>query len=1065
MKINRRRFLSTAAVSVGAPLASASALAQGFSVVGLAVEGRDAPLGIETVAPRLSWQLAAHRRGVRQSAYRIRVASNPDALSRADLWDSGRIASDDCLAVMYAGATLQPRQRCFWQVQVWDEKGAAVTSAMSSWEMGLKPSDWTATWLAAETEEMRGDRETGFVWMRGAEATADRTSKFRLSLDMPADGQGTLYLLANGPSTVWLDGKPVVLPAFRKAQVPWLDPAHAIPIALPRGRHVLAAAVGFTPLGSLFGRPGTEIAAFLRAALSDSGTLRFGTAGWKTATTNDSGWNNPGYDDGAWAPTIPVTDPRPHPWPPGPAILMRHSFFVTKSVMSARLYVTALGGYALHMNGEAVGDSVLEPNVSDFRKHLFYRVHDVTAMVASGENVLGVMVGDGAYASYATGAGRYAWGPPPRRLLVQLELTYADGTCAVVGTGTGWRAAIAPVVVSEIYDGETYDARLEKPGWASPGFDETGWWEAWTAPVPSPALIAQIAPPIRRQQTLAARSVKKAGDAYVFDFGQNFAGWARLKVKGPAATPITMHFAEVLKADGEVDQANLRMARATDTYILRGDADGEVFEPHFTYHGFRYVQVAGFPGEPAVAALEGIVVHSNLRSTGKLDIDSPIAEQLWHNTVWSQCSNFMGIPTDCPQRDERLGWMGDANVFWDAAAFDMDVDAFTRQFMVSVRDAQGPDGAYSDFSPATFRLPALEHGPAPGWADAGVCLPWTVWQRTGDTRIIDENWEAMGRYLAFIAAHNPDFLWRHNRGSDYGDWLALDAKQPGDPTTPKDLIGTAEWAHSAGCMAQMAAATGRTDEAAKYGALRTHIAAAFAAAFVEADGTIGNGSQTSFILALRYGLVPAKLRAAAATKLVTDIKECGMLLSTGFLGTPNSLDVLADAGHGDVVYSLLLRTAYPSWGYMVAKGATTIWERWNGDVGDVAMNSYNHYALGAVCGFIFRRLAGIAPDAPGFRKIAIRPLLDARVKRVGAVYDSVVGRIATNWKQTGSGVVGELIVPANATARVVLPTRKGQTVREGRHDITGVRGITLLQRTSRETTVEIGSGAYDFTVR
>jgi alpha-L-rhamnosidase len=528
---------------------------------------------------------------------------------------------------------------------------------------------------------------------------------------------------------------------------------------------------------------------------------------------------------------------------------------------------------------------------------------------------------------------------------------------------------------------------------------------------------------------------------------------------------VSLRFAEILLGDGAVDQSNLRSARAADFYTLRGDAAGETWEPRFTYHGFRYVQVSGYPGEARADDLIGIVVHSDLAETGALALDNPLLQQLWRNTLWSQRSNFVGIPTDCPQRDERLGWMGDANVFWDAAAFGMDVAAFTRRYLGDVRDAQNPEGAYPDFAPVAFPLGGK--GASPGWADAGVTLPWTVWQRYGDTGVIDENWVAMTRYLAYIERHNPDHVWRNLRGNDFADWLALDAKQPGDPTTPKDLVGTATWAHSVDCMTQMAEATGRGDEAAACRALKARIAAAFEAAFVAADGTVGNGSQTGYILALRYGLVPEPLRAAAADKLVADIRRRGTLLSTGFLGTPNSLDVLADAGQASLVYDLLLRTEYPSWGYMIAKGATTIWERWNGDTGDIAMNSYNHYALGAICGFLFRRVAGIAPAAAGFRRIVFQPVLDARLPRGGGDYDSALGRISSRWeRQDGGGFRLALSVPANATATVHLPAAGGRSLREGRQALTAkTAGVLALQRTADEAIVEVGSGDYVFTVR
>ena len=548
------------------------------------------------------------------------------------------------------------------------------------------------------------------------------------------------------------------------------------------------------------------------------------------------------------------------------------------------------------------------------------------------------------------------------------------------------------------------------------------------------------------------------------DFGQNFAGWCRLHVKGAAGTEVELRFAEILKASGEVDQSNLRAARASDLYTLKGDPAGETFEPRFTYHGFRYVEVHGYPGAITADALDGIVIHSDLTATGRLVVGNPLIEQIWRNTVWSQRSNFTGIPTDCPQRDERMGWLGDAQVFWDAAAFNMDVQAFTRRFMGEVRASQRADGAFTDVSP----LPVPLVAGSPGWADAGVILPWTAWQRYGGTAVIEENWEAMERYLAQILEANPDHVWRHKRGMDYGDWLSLDGKEPGDPTTPKDLIGTAFWSYTSRLMMQMAEATGRTEDAAKYRALHAAIVTAFNTAYVKPDGQVGNDSQTSYVLPLRFNLLPESLRAEAGDRLADNIRRRGTLLSTGFLGTPFSLDVLTDTGHADLAYSLLLRTEYPSWGYMIRKGATTMWERWNGDVGDVSMNSYNHYAFGAVCGFLFRRVAGISPAAPGFKRILIKPALDPRVPTPAEVTmtRSWGGSRRAGNRGPKGGLTLDVTVPPNTTAEgAVARCSPGQTMVEGGRSLADRADVRLLSTANHLTAVEVGSGTYRFAVK
>jgi alpha-L-rhamnosidase len=559
---------------------------------------------------------------------------------------------------------------------------------------------------------------------------------------------------------------------------------------------------------------------------------------------------------------------------------------------------------------------------------------------------------------------------------------------------------------------------------------------------------------------LTPKTISRYGDVQVVDFGQNFAGWCLLRATAPAGTTVMLRFAEVLNRDGSVDTSNLRSAEARDIYVFRGDPMGESFRPHFTYHGFRYVEISGWPGEIPDNFIVGEAISSDLPVTGDLRIADPQIDRIWRNAVWSQQSNFVGIPTDCPQRDERLGWMGDAQVFWDAAGFNRDVAAFTRRFMGDVRDGQNAEGAFAEFNPQSSEA---HMSGAPGWADAGVLLPWDVWWRYGDTAIIDENWDAMTRYAQHVAIENPDFIWRNARGTDYGDWLALDAKEPGDPTTPKDLVATALWASVTAKLGEMAAATGRHTEARAYDDRRREIVAAFGKAFVGSDGTVGNGSQTGYVLALHFGIIAAELREAATRNLCNDIRRRGTVLSTGFLGTPHVLDVLADAGEAALVYDLLDRSEYPSWGYMVSKGATTMWERWNSDTGDVAMNSYNHYAFGAIVGFLYRRIAGIDAMRPGFTRARIRPLVNGRLTKAGATYDSRCGRFRTDWAKNPDGSFElALTVPANSSAEVHLPAGRSGRYREGRLPLQRSRGLRILTRTDAGIVFEVGTGEYNF---
>ncbi len=752
-------------------------------------------------------------------------------------------------------------------------------------------------------------------------------------------------------------------------------------------------------------------------------------------------------------------------YPAQPAMLLRRRFEISKRVVSARLYATALGVYEARINGHAVGRRKLAPELTDYRKRVLYQVYDVTALIVEGENVLGAMVGEGWYGSpYTFIPTAYMFGEPPCRFLAQLVLIYADGSRDHIGSDELWRTAESPILAAQIYAGETFDARKETPGWDRAGFEDGSWARAEVGEAPGAVLEAQVSPPIRDIMTLkpVALTFPKPGIA-VFDFGQNFAGSVRLNVKGPSGTDVKLRFAEYLTSAGLADQANLRSAKATASYILRGDPDGEIYEPHFTYFGFRYVEASGLQGDVTVDTLTGVASYSDLPVTGQFRVGNPVIQKFWQNAVWSQRSNFMGIPTDCPQRDERMGWVGDAQVFWDAASFNMNTDAFANRFMGDIRTGQSANGAFPEVTPQAMKNAGPYVG-APGWADGGVIIPWTVYRHYADTAIIDRNWSAMERWIKFILDANPDFIWRHNRGTDWGDWLAVDAKKPGDETTPKVLIGTAFWAHSTRLIAEMARATDRTVEFGYYSQLADKITAAFRTEFIDLQGHVGNGSQTSYVLALAFGLVPEELRSRAADRLVTDIRARGTKLSTGFLGTPYILDALAANGHENVAVDLLLQTGYPSWGYMVMKGATTMWERWNSDSGDLSMNSYNHYAFGAIAAFMYRRIAGIDQDAPGFEKILIRPVCDPRLKFAAGDYDSVHGRISTEWRRDGERLTLDVSIPPNVNADVHIPATKRQTVRESGHALEARDGIHVLSRDDHRAVVAIGSGLYRFSV-
>ena len=518
----------------------------------------------------------------------------------------------------------------------------------------------------------------------------------------------------------------------------------------------------------------------------------------------------------------------------------------------------------------------------------------------------------------------------------------------------------------------------------------------------------------------------------------------------------------MLNPDGSVYTTNLRGARATDQYTLRGDEKPEVFEPSFTFHGFRYVEVTGFPGKPGKGAITGVVISSATEPTGTFACSSPLVNQLQHNIVWGQRGNYLEVPTDCPQRDERLGWMGDAQIFVRTGCFNFDIAGFMTKWMRDVEDAQSPQGGFSDVSP---RLVDPSDG-APAWGDAGIIVPWTIYQCYGDTQIVREHWDAMAKWLDYIRSANPDLIWRKRANNNFGDWLNV------GNDTPRDVLGTAYFAYDASLMARMARAIGRDTEAQTYEQLFTDIRAAFNREFVSADGKIKGDTQTAYVLALRFNLLPENLRPIVANRLVGHIQERGNHLATGFVGVGYLTPTLTDTGHLDTAYTLLNNDTYPSWGYSIRQGATTIWERWDGYTDtkgfqDPGMNSFNHYSLGSVGEWLYADVAGIGldPTAPGYKHIVLRPRPGGGLTFARSAYDSMHGRIESAWKIDKGGFAYEVLVPANTNATVYVPAANVDAVREGNRPAAQSEGVRFLRMENGSAVYEVGSGRYHFTAR
>ena len=1027
--------------------------------VKLRCDYRENPLGIDDTVPHFSWQSDNTERNWRQSAYQILVASSAENLQggNADVWDSGKQSSDESVSIAYGGPALQSRKRYYWTVRVWDAIGQqSQTSENAWWEMGLlQKSDWSAQWITRTDPQAAADRTgIGWIWASGQDAlqaVPKSVFLFRATVKLkekPKDAE--MFVIARGDFKAHINGVQV------GAKHNWheFDREDATDFLKP-GKNTIDIEVTVAEPNQFGPDAGAKtvkaaLAALLKITRPDGEIVRiFTDSKWKVRAQNESKWKKSSV-------VAELGDAKLDPVPPLPssAALLRRGFEVTKSVQSARLYVTALGSYRMFLNGQRIGEDLLTPGFTDYSKRVQYQTYDVTKQIASGKNVLGAILGEGWFASGMTWSGlAYFFQPPPVRLLAQLEIQYSDGAHDNIVSDGSWKTAASPILHSEIYSGETYDARDEIANWNQPSFDDATWESATPAPESSAPVVAQLDTPVRIVQTIAPVSVTLVKGAYVFDMGQNMVGWARLKVSGPAGTRVRMRFAERLNPDGSIYTENLRNADANDTYVLSGSSD-ESFAPSFTFHGFRYVEVIGFPGTPTTANILGEVASSvSGEPTAHVTAASDLVNRMWSIGIWGQRGNFLSIPTDCPQRDERIGWMGDAGVFWRTGSYNFDIDAFSHKFMHDVTDGQTDTGDFTNVSPDSLR-PYGSEG-APGWADAGVIIPWTTWMQYGDRSIIERNWDAMQRFMDFIAKANPDFIRKNGVGPNFADWLAPDDR------TNKDLLATAYWSLVARMMEQMAHAIGKEDDARRYADLIGNIRTSFQKAYIKDNGEVGSGTQTSYVVALYTKMAPESLEPALINNLVKDIESRKWHLSTGFLGTPFLLFTLADHGRADVAYRLLLNDSYPSWGYMLSKGATTWWERWNGDTGDPAMNSYNHYAFGSVVAWVYRYVVGIdtASNGPGFHHIVIHPHPDPSMPHASGEYDSPYGTITTDWiSDQGKSMSLKVTIPANSSATIYLPAIPNTQVWES--------GTPVHCRQENGFNVfETGSGSYGFEVK
>ena len=753
-----------------------------------------------------------------------------------------------------------------------------------------------------------------------------------------------------------------------------------------------------------------------------------------------------------------------------PSPMFRKEFSTRKEIASAMVYITAHGLYEARINGQRVGQDYLTPGWTAYQKRLQYQAYDVTSLLKNGPNAIGVTLGSGWWRGnigFAEGKDFYG---PDVALLFQLDLEFTDGSHKIIGSDDTWKCSTAgPIRFAEIYHGETQDARLEQPGWSTAGFNDVRWSGVAVRDFSKTNLIGTYNEPIRKHETFPPVKIFRTPKGeLVADFGQNLVGWVELKARGKSGDQVMLQFAEVLDKQGNFYTANLRAARCTDTWTLTGSGE-ERFEPLFTFHGFRYAKIEGYPGELQPGQIQAVALYSAMRPTGRFTSSNPLVNQLQQNIQWGQRGNFLDVPTDCPQRDERLGWTGDAQAFSRTAAYNFDVHNFFAKWLKDVAADQQPDGMVPWVVPNVL---GPTQGASAGWADAATIIPWNMWLAYGDRRILEDQYPSMKAWVEYMRAQSKNDLW--NTGFHFGDWLfysVIDDNDGRSAITDKYLIAQCFYAHSTQLLINTAQVLGKKDDVTTYSELLQKIKTAYLNEYVTPNGRPLSPTQTAYVLALQFDLLPENQREQAAQNLVANIKSYGIHLTTGFLGTPYLCHVLTRFGYNSLAYKLLTQKTYPSWLYPVTMGATTIWERWDGIRPDssfqaITMNSFNHYAYGAIGDWMYRAMTGLdtETDAPGYKAIRIQPRPGGGFTEAAAELQTLYGLAASRWKRDEQNLTLEVEIPANTTATIYVPAPDASVVTESGKPLSALPDIRVTGLENGQVVLKIGSGQYRFVV-
>ncbi|MDR1594230.1 MAG: family 78 glycoside hydrolase catalytic domain [Prevotellaceae bacterium] len=1029
------------------------------SVVNLRCEYLINPLGIDIQHPRLSWELISDAKNKKQKAYQILVSTDSVALTlnKAEAWDSKKKIGVQTNQIAYQGKPLKPFTLYFWKVRVWDENETpSEWSQVAHFLVGpFSQKDWTAQWIGDKETPVAPENvyytHTGYRSENVDKAEVNKWIIIDLGEEQSFD-EIRLYPLRKNEKLFPLRfvvetsanskfGSPKTLIDESGNDVTVAESTPYAKNIAAKGRYIRVKVNKLPPVNETkFGYGLAEIEVL--------------SAGKNIALKKQTQASDYMEENGNWEPDL-LTDGYLKPTgvhdyfaniPPSP--LLRKEIAVNKTVKRAFYYASALGIYEAYINGKKVGNQIFAPEFTDYDNHLQYQTFDVSGLLQNGANVLGVTLADGWYAGarwshpWRGGYGFF------RKFLGQLMIYYEDGTSETIATDNSWKyLAQGPVTEASYFKGEIYDAKNRQKGWDNAGHNDSKWIAATAYPEEKTNLCAQMNEPIAIIKEIEAVSLKKIGDdRYIFDMGQNMVGWCQIILPYNPQKTITLRYSEMLQDDGSLYMANMRGAKPEDVYNPDNEQSID-YEPKFTYHGFRYVEVSGLTQSPTLDIIRGKMVASSSPEMGVFVTSNKDVNKLWENIRWTQWGNLISIPTDCPQRDEREGWMADAQIFSQTAIYNLDMAGFYTKWARDIRDSQLKDGRFPDFAPHDDKWRTFFN--APGWADAGVVIPWRVYQNYNDTKILSQQYEAVKKFVDFNHKHNPDLVWRNIRANNYGDWLNGNTIRSSDyPKTggkvPDDVFATGYFYYSTDILANMAKLLGKNEDYKKYSALAAAIKKVFNEKFVTAEGIIEGNTQAGYALALEFGLLPEELRVKAAAHMVEAIKAYDNRISTGIHSTIWMMKQLSEYGYDDIAYQLLLSRRFPSWFYSIDQGATTIWERWDGYVAgrgfqDAGMNSFNHVAIGAVGEWMYSHILGIRFDEsqPGYRHFYIKPQPGKNLEWAKGSYHAITGNIEVSWTNKDKTFTLDINIPVNTEATVVTPfDNKTYRAGSGKHSYT-----------------------------